>query len=192
MDSFDLYQMHAVNDMESLEHALGPGGAVETFLRAKDEGLTKYLGITGHGLLAPKVHAEALRRFNFDTVLNPLNFVLWADEGYRRDYQQLQAMAKTRDVALMVIKAWAKRPWAKDARAYGTWYRPFDDLVHLEACLRWALSQEGITGLAHPSDVRLVPMILEAAQRFAPMSPAEQEALVATADQYESIFEPAH
>ena len=193
VDAFDLYQMHSVNDMENLEQALGPGGAVETFLRARDEGITKYLGITGHGLLAPQVHKAAIERFGFDTVLNPLNFVLWANEGYRRDYEAFRQEAKARDVGLLAIKAWAKAPWGEDARAYGTWYRPFDDLGHLEDCLRWALSQEGLTGLAGPSDVRLWPIILDAAERFRPMAADEQAALVATADQYELIFEaPAH
>ena len=190
VDSLDLYQMHSVNDMENLERALGSGGAVETFLRAKEEGITKYLGITGHGLLAPQVHKAAIERFGFDTVLNPLNFVLWADEGYRRDYQALRQEAKARDVGLMAIKAWARAPWGEDARAYGTWYRPFDDLRHLEDCLRWALSQEGLTGLAGPSDVRLWPMILDAAERYESMTATEQSSLVATADEYQLIFEP--
>ena len=188
VDSFDLYQMHSLAKLEELEVALGPGGAVEAFLEAKEKGLTRYLGITGHGLTAPSVHATAIERFPFDTVLNALNFVLWADPDYRRDYEHLMQLARKKDVGLMVIKAWAKAPWGERPRTHTTWYEPFNDQASMDRCLRFVLSQEGITGAASSGDVRLLPMILDAAERYAPLSQAEQAALLSRAHEFQSIF----
>ena len=84
-DRFDLFQLHSVGDMEQLDLALDSGGAIEALADARDEGLTKYLGITGHGLQAPATHAEALRRFDFDTVLTPMNPILLSNKHYRKD-----------------------------------------------------------------------------------------------------------
>jgi len=94
MDHVDLYQLHAVTDMETLEETLAPGGALDAILEAKDEGLLRYIGITGHGHQAPEVFAEALRRFDFDTVMFPLNPVLYANPAYRRDAQALLSLCR--------------------------------------------------------------------------------------------------
>jgi len=188
VDSFDLYQVHALSKLEELEVVLGPGGAIEAFLEAKEKGLTRYLGITGHGLTAPSVHAVAIERFPFDTVLNALNFVLWANPDYRRDYENLIALARKKDVGLMVIKAWAKAPWGERQHTYTTWYEPFDDQANMDRCLRFVLSQEGITAAASSGDVHLLPMILDAAERYIPMSETEQAALLSTAHKFQSIF----
>jgi len=187
VDSFDLYQLHAVGDMAELDKALAPGGAIEAIVEAKEQGLVRFIGITGHGHQAPAVHAEALRRFPFDTVLLPLNFVLWANEDYRRDFQALLKLAAEKDVGLMVIKALAKRPWGERERTYNTWYEPFDDQPSIERCVRFVLSQN-ITTLISSGDVRLIPMILQAAEHYRPLSTAEQAELVGTAGAFATIF----
>jgi aryl-alcohol dehydrogenase-like predicted oxidoreductase len=187
VDHFDLFQLHAVTSLEALDACFAPGGAMEALLEARDEGLTRYLGITSHGLQAPAVQLAALERFDFDSLLFPLNFKLWADPSYRRDAQALLRTAADRDVGTMVIKALAKDPWGDRQRRYHTWYEPFDRPETIRPALRFALSQP-VTGAISAGDARLLPMILEAAQAYEPMDAAEQAALLGTARQYGLIF----
>jgi predicted aldo/keto reductase-like oxidoreductase len=186
IDSFDLYQLHAVTTMEELDHCFAPGGSMEAVLEARDEGLTRYVGITSHGLQAPAVHLEALKRFDFDSVLFALNFKLWAEEEYRRDALALLRVAAERDVGTMVIKALSRAPWGDREKRYHTWYEPFDDAQMIERVLRFTLSQP-VTGAISSGDARLLPMIFDAAQRFEPMSDEEQLELMATAGDYEHL-----
>jgi predicted aldo/keto reductase-like oxidoreductase len=187
VDRFDLFQLHAVTTLEDLEQCFSPGGSLEAIVQARDEGLTRYVGITSHGLQAPTVQMEALRRFDFDSLLFTLNFQLWADDTYRRGTTALLKMAAERDVGTMVIKTWARGPWGKKERRYHTWYEPFDDAEMIERALRFTLSQP-VTGAITAGDARLLPMILEAADRFQPMDEAEQAALMATVGDYEPLF----
>ena len=108
-DRFDLYQLHAVTDVEELD---ARSGAVEAILAARDEGLCRWVGITGHNLTAPAAHLEALRRYDLDTVMFPVNPQLWSDPDYRHDAEALLAHAAEHDVGVMAIKAAAARPWA--------------------------------------------------------------------------------
>jgi predicted aldo/keto reductase-like oxidoreductase len=186
VDSFDLYQLHAVTTMEDLDRCFAPGGSMEAILKARDEGLTRYIGITSHGRQAPAVELAALERFDFDSVLFPLNFKLWADEDYFRDATALLKAAAERDVGVMVIKALTRGPWGDRERRYQTWYEPFDDAEMVEKVLRFALSQ-AVTGAISSGDSRLLPMILHAAQRFEPMDDAETRELLASAEAYEHL-----
>jgi len=188
VDAFDLYQIHAVTSMEELDQATGPGGALEAILDAREEGLTRFIGITGHGVDAPAVFLEALRRFDFDSVLFPLNFVQYADPVYRRNAEELLRQCHDRDVGVMIIKAIAKRPWGDRPKRYNTWYEPFDDVSHIQQAVNFPLSQD-VTGLCTVADVTLLPLFLEACEHFTPLSAAQQETLIATADRYASIFE---
>jgi predicted aldo/keto reductase-like oxidoreductase len=187
VDHFDLYQLHAVTTMEELDECLAPGGSLEAIVEAREEGLTQYIGITSHGLQAPAVELAALERFDFDTLLFTLNFQLWADEAYRRDAQALLEVAKERDLGTMVIKTWARGPWGVEKQRYHTWYEPFDEAGMVEKALRFNLSQP-VTGVISAGDARLLPMILDAAERFEPMDASEQGELLATADKYEPLF----
>jgi len=187
VDSFDLFQLHAVATMADLERCFAPGGSLEALVEARDEGLTRAIGITSHGLQAPAVQIEALKRFDFDSLLFTLNFQMWADTAYRRDAQTLLKMAAERDVGTMIIKTWARGPWGERERRYHTWYEPFDDAEMIERALRFTLSQP-VTGAISAGDARLLPMILEAAERFQPMDEAEQAELMATAAEYEPLF----
>jgi predicted aldo/keto reductase-like oxidoreductase len=171
-----------------LDACFAKGGSFEALLRAREEGLTDYLGITSHGLQAPAVQIEALRRFDFDSLLLPLNFKLMARDDYRRDMETLLRMANERDVGVMVIKAWAKEPWAEgEKRRYDTWYKPFDDSGMVEQALNFALSHP-ITAAISAGDANLLPTILQAGERYRPMDEEAQQDLMATAEQYEVIF----
>ena len=188
-DHVDLIQVHAVGDTEELDLVTRPGGSLEAVVRARDEGLAAAVGITGHGHQAPATHLEALRRFPFDTVLTPLNWVLAQDPAYLADYQALVAEVQAQDAGLMIIKSASRRNWpAPDGHAYGTWYEPFDDQDRISAAVAWALSHPEVTGLATPGDVRLLPLIVEAERRL-PDTTREQAAAVLTrASDYSSPF----
>ena len=187
VDTFDLYQIHAVTRMEELDQATGPGGALEAILKAQEEGLTRFIGITGHGLDAPAIFLEALRRFDFDSVLFPLNFVEYANPVYRRNAEELLRQCNDRDVGVMIIKAVARRPWGDRPKRYNTWYEPFDDASHIQQAVNFALSQD-VTGLCTVGDVTVLPLFLEACEHFTPLSATQQEALIATATEYEPLF----
>jgi predicted aldo/keto reductase-like oxidoreductase len=187
VDAFDLYQLHAVTTMEELEQCFAPGGSLEAILEAREQGLTRYVGITSHGILAPTVQIAALERFDFDSLLFPLNFKMWADTAYRREATTLLQMAAERDVGTMVIKSLTRGPWGDKKPRYHTWYEPFDDADSIERALRFALSQP-VTGAISAGDARLLPMILDAAERFQPMDEAGQAELLATAGKYEPLF----
>ncbi len=190
VESFDLYQAHGVTTFEELDKVTGPGGALEAMVEAKQAGLTRYLGITGHGYDAPAIFLEALRRFDFDSVLFPINFVQYADPLYRRNTEALLAECRRRNVGTMIIKTVCRAPWGERERAYHTWYEPFDEQGIIQSCVNFALSQD-VTGLCTVGDYRVLPKVLQACQNFRPMPAAEQEALIATAGQYAPLFAPA-
>jgi predicted aldo/keto reductase-like oxidoreductase len=187
VEAFDLYQMHAVTNMEELDQVTAPGGPLEVAIEAREKGLTRFIGITGHGVQVPLVFQEALRRFDFDTVLFALNFVQYADPVFRRNAEDLLHLCRERDMGVMIIKAVAKGPWGEQAKVYNTWYQPFDELSQIEPAVRFALSQD-VTGLCTAGDMGILPLFLEACQRFTPMSADEQEALIAKAAEYEPLF----
>jgi predicted aldo/keto reductase-like oxidoreductase len=185
----DLIQIHAVGDTEELDLVTRSGGSLEAAVRARDEGLAGAVGITGHGHQAPATHLEALRRFPFDTVLTPLNWVLAQDPAYLADYQALVAEVQAQDAGLMIIKSAARRNWPEPAgHAYGTWYEPFDDQARIDAAVAWVLAHPEVTGIATPGDVRLLPPVIEAERRLAQVDLAEAEAALAGADGYSSPF----
>ncbi len=189
-DHLDLYQLHAITTFEELDQVTGPGGALEAIIAAREQGLTRYVGITGHGLLAPKIFIEALQRFDFDTVLFPINFKLFADEAYRQSADELLDLCQTKDVGTMIIKSIAKGPWGEDEHTHHTWYRPFTDPEMIQKGVNFVLSQK-VTGLCTAGDLQVLPTVLQSCEDFNPLSRAEQEALIKTADAYQPIFTPA-
>jgi aryl-alcohol dehydrogenase-like predicted oxidoreductase len=133
-ESLDLYQCHAITTMEELDAVTMKGGALEAFVEAREKGLTKYLGITGHGVNAPQIYLEALRRFDFDSILFPLNFVQMGNPEYRKYAEELIAACKAKDVGTMVIKTITKAPWGERPHTATTWYEPFDNPKRGEFC----------------------------------------------------------
>lgn len=174
VDSVDLLQLHAVGDLEELDKATAPDGALKAAIRAQEEGLATNIGITGHSHTAPGTHLEALRRHPFATVLTPLNPAVWARPDYRADYEALVAEAQAQDVGLMVIKTVARRNWPEGAdHHYTTWYEPQSEPAKIRAAVSWALAHDEITGLATPGDVRLLRHVIAAEQDRMPADEAE-------------------
>ncbi len=190
VDHVDLIQLHAVGDLEDLDRATGAGGALEAAVRARDEGLVGAIGITGHGHEAPATHREALRRFPFDTVLSPWNYVLAGREGYREDFLGLVEDCARDDVGLMTIKTVSRRNWPEGHdQSYATWYEPWDDPEQIDAAVAFALRQDGVTGIATPGDVRLLGRVVAATERATSMTDAEIDAILSRAPDYSSPFE---
>jgi aryl-alcohol dehydrogenase-like predicted oxidoreductase len=188
-DRVDLIQVHAVGDAEELDLVTRPGGSLEAVVRAREEGLAAAVGITGHGHQAPATHLEALRRFPFDTVLTPLNYILSRDPAYLADYEALVAEVKAQDVGLMIIKAASRRNWPEPVEhTYSTWYEPFDDQERMAAAVAWVLSHPEVTAIATPGDVHLLPLVIEAERRLPQTSLDEAEAVLARAADYSSPF----
>ncbi len=187
LSTLDLYQLHAIGTFEELDKAFAPDGAIETLKEAREAGLTRYLGITGHGLQTPAVHAAALERFDFDTIMFPLNPPLYANPDYRRDTERLLKMAAERNVGVMIIKSVARGPWGEQAKKYKTWYEPFEEAAMIESWVRFALSQP-ITGLPSAGDVRLLPAVLDAGENFTPLGEDEQARLIETAADLQPLF----
>lgn len=174
VDSVDLLQLHAVGDLEELDKATAPEGALKAAVRAQEEGLVTHIGITGHSHSAPGTHLEALRRHPFATVLTPLNPAVWARPDYRADYEALVAEAQAQDVGLMVIKTVSRRNWPEGAEhGYATWYEPQSEPAKIRAAVSWALAHDEITGLATPGDVRLLRHVVAAEQDRMPADEAE-------------------
>jgi aryl-alcohol dehydrogenase-like predicted oxidoreductase len=186
-DHLDLLQLHAVGDLDDLDRATAPGGALEAAVRAQDEGLVGAIGITGHGHQAPATHLEALRRHPFATVLTPLNPVLWRDDSYRADYEALVAEVRTQDVGLMTIKTVSRRNWPEDAaHSHSTWYEPYDDRARITAAVSWVLAHDEVTGIPTAGDVRLLGMLLAAERNRIPADEAERQLM--GDDEYSSPF----
>jgi aryl-alcohol dehydrogenase-like predicted oxidoreductase len=184
----DLYQLHAITNFDGLNAALAQGGAIETLMEAREKGLTKYLGITGHGLDSPEVFANALERFDFDTVMFPIHPRLYADPTYRGNAERLLQMCADREVGVMIIKSITRAAWGTQEKNYNTWYQPYDEQQKITQGVRFALSQPGVTGVPSAGDTRLLPMVLEAADNFKPMSRDEQEALIEQSRELDPMF----
>jgi aryl-alcohol dehydrogenase-like predicted oxidoreductase len=187
VERFDLYQLHSVGKLADLDLCTGKGGALEALVEAREQGLVRWLGVTGHTHDAPRTHLEALRRFDFDTVMFPLNFVLWADPDYRRDAEALLAECRARDVGVHIIKTVAKDPWGDRPRTHTTWYEPFTDQGIIDRAVAFVLTRP-VTTLTSVGDVTVLPRVLDAADRFRPLAADAEQALVAEAERYHSPF----
>lgn len=164
VDHVDLIQLHNLATPEEWEIALGSGGALEAAIEARQAGLVRFIGVTGHGLGIAAMHLRSLERFDFDSVLLPYNYVLMQNPQYAQDFETLMQLCQTRDVAVQTIKAITQRPWGEDAHTAATWYRPLTDPAEIERAVRWVLGRPGIF-LNTVGDIHLLPMVLDAAGR---------------------------
>jgi aryl-alcohol dehydrogenase-like predicted oxidoreductase len=191
VEKLDLLQLHAIGDVADLDRATGTGGALEGALEAKEQGLIGAIGITGHGHDAPSTHLEGLRRYAFDTVLTPLNYLLYQRDDYRRDYEALVAEVGHQDAGLLIIKPVSKNLWREGEQRYATWYEPFDRQDEIDAALAFVLSRKEMTAIATAGDIRLLPMLVAAEKRLSSIRSSDAEALLSGLSDYATPFEPA-
>ncbi len=165
VDHVDLLQLHNLVDPKEWETAFGPGGALEAALEARAQGLTRFIGVTGHGRASPGTHRQSLARFDFDSVLLPLNYVEMQDANYRADWSALLALCDSRHVAVQTIKSIVRAPWGDRTRARATWYEPLEDQDEIDRAVHWVLGHPGIF-LNTVADIHVLPRVLNAASRF--------------------------
>jgi aryl-alcohol dehydrogenase-like predicted oxidoreductase len=164
VDHVDSIQLHNLCDVIEWDIALSPGGALEACLEARDEGLVRFIGVTGHGLSIPKMHQRSLARHDFDSVLCPYNWVQMQDPRYAETFDGLAALCKERNVALQTIKSLAYKPWEGREHTASTWYEPLTDQADIDLATSWVLSNPQ-TFLLTTGDVDVLPKLLDAAER---------------------------
>jgi aryl-alcohol dehydrogenase-like predicted oxidoreductase len=183
----DLIQLHNLTDQAEWEIALGPNGALKACVEAREQGLVRFIGVTGHGLIAPRMHMKSLERFPFDSVLLPWNYLLSKNVEYAAGFSRLTALCAERQIALQAIKSIARKPWAGRERTATTWYEPLTGWEDISKAVSWLLSHEGIF-LNTVGDATILPKVLEAASHPGPRpSDREMERMVA-AQEMELIF----
>ena len=185
-DHVDLYQFHAVTTMKEVEQILGPGGAAETFLKARQQGKVRYLGCSAH---SEEAALAMLDRFPLDSILFPINFVCFAQSNFG---PRVIARAKEKGVARLALKALAQTPWPQGTDHAKTghpkaWYQPIEDRELASKALRFTLSED-ITAAIPPGDEKIYQMALELAAEFQPLTNKERELLLAGAKGTKPLF----
>jgi aryl-alcohol dehydrogenase-like predicted oxidoreductase len=165
VDSVDSIQLHNLVDVIEWETALGADGALEACIEAREEGLVRFIGVTGHGLSVPEMHRRSLERFPFDSVLCPYNWVQVQDPRYAETFEALAALCAERDVALQTIKSLAHRRWDGRPATAATWYEPLREQADIDLAVHWVLGREQAF-LLTTGDVDVLPLLLDAAERF--------------------------
>ena len=166
VEYIDLWQMHGLTNQVGWEKAMGPRGTLEAFLEARDKGLVRFLGVTGHGTKAPGMHLRSLERFDFDAVMVPYNFSLMANPRFSADFTALVEQCRQRGVAIQTIKSIARRPWGDRSKNYNTYfYEPLVTQEAIDDAVHWAMGLED-SFLLTAGDLRVLPKMLDAADRF--------------------------
>ena len=163
--SVDLWQMHNLVNPDQWETAMGSGGALQAFIEAKEMGLARFIGVTGHGLAAPRMHLRSLDVCEFDSVLLPYNYVLMQNSQYAADFQKLAERCVESKTGVQTIKAITKSPLDRKPQKYAVWYDPLDTDEGIEHAVHWVLGNPDVF-LNTAGDIRLLEKILAAAQRF--------------------------
>jgi aryl-alcohol dehydrogenase-like predicted oxidoreductase len=164
-DSVDLIQLHSLSDPREWEVALGPGGALEACIEAREQGLVRFIGLTGHGVTIAAMHRRALERFDFDSVLLPYSYVLMQNPHYAADVEALLAVCRERNVAVQTIKSLVRQPWEGGPQTRATWYEPLEDQPAIDAAVHWVLGNPQVF-LNTVGDIHVLPRVLESAGRF--------------------------
>lgn len=187
VDHVDLIQLHNLAQPEEWDVAMGPDGALRAAIEAREEGLVRFIGVTGHGLGIPKMHLRSLERFDFDSVLLPYNYVLIQNPEYAADFEALVAVCQSRNVAVQTIKSITRAPWGDRPHTTATWYEPLQDQADIDRAVHWVLGRPGIF-LNTVGDIHVLPKVLDAANRFQQRPSDADMAQVVKAQQMEPLF----
>lgn len=162
VDRVDLVQLHNLVEEDEWRTAFGRGGAVEALATAREEGLVRFIGVTGHGTHVAAMHRRSLERFPFDSVLLPYNFTMMCQPDYAADFEALVRLCHERGVAVQTIKAVARRRWQDDTQRRFSWYEPLSDPDAIRRAVHFVLGRPGLF-LNTSSDATLLKTILTAA-----------------------------
>jgi aryl-alcohol dehydrogenase-like predicted oxidoreductase len=187
VERIDSIQLHNLVDVIDWETALGADGALEAAIEAREEGLVRFIGVTGHGLSIPEMHRRSLERFPFDSVLLPYNFVQMQDPRYAETFEALAAVCQERNVALQTIKSLASRRWDGREKTAATWYEPLREQADIDLAAHWVLGRPEAF-LLTTGDVEILPRLLDAAERFHERPTDEQMAALAERREVSALF----
>jgi predicted aldo/keto reductase-like oxidoreductase len=173
-DYVDLWQIHCLIDLEEWETAMGAGGALEAFIEAREQGLVRFLGITGHDLIAPAMLKRSLERFDFDSVLLVYNYPMMQNSQYAADFEALYKLCQERNVAMQTIKSLCRGPWGDKPHTRACWYEPLEEQADIDRAVHYVLSRPGLF-LNTLADINILPRVLDAASRFQETGPSDEE-----------------
>ncbi|MGB0389195.1 MAG: aldo/keto reductase [Ardenticatenaceae bacterium] len=182
VDQVDLLQLHNLVEPGEWEVAMGPGGALEAAVEAQEEGLVRFIGVTGHGVTIPSMHLRSLEKFEFNSVLLPYNYSMMQNPRYAADFTALMKLCEERNVAVQTIKSIARGGWGRKERRHATWYDPFDTQNEIDRAVHWVLARPNLF-LNTVGDIHILPKVLDAARRFeVTTTQAEADAKIAELD----------
>lgn len=187
VDRVDLIQLHSLGHPDDWDRAMGPGGALEALVEARAQGLVRFIGVTGHGWAIPAMHRRSLGRYDFDAVLMPYNFLMAQSERYRSTFEEVLAICRERSVAVQIIKAVARGPWATAERTHATWYQPLETQADIDRAVHWVLGVPDVF-LNTVGDLGLLPRVLDAARRFERRPPDDEMAAMLEGQRVTSLF----
>lgn len=165
VSNVDLIQLHNLAEESEWQVAMGPGGALEAAIEAKQQGLVKYIGVTGHGWGIAATHYRSLQRYDFDSVLLPYSYILVQNAQYAADFDKLLQLCQSRNVAVQTIKSITQRPWGDDPHTAATWYKPLTAPADIDLAVHWVLGNAGVF-LNTVGDIHVLPKVLDAVSRF--------------------------
>ena len=172
-DHVDLFQIHNLSTQSEWDIALGAGGALEAFIEAREQGLVRFIGVTGHGTDIARLHKAALERYDFDAVLLPYNYAMMQNPQYAADFKELVKLCEQRNVAVQTIKSLTRAPWGGRPQTRNTWYQPLENQADIDLAVHWVLGEPALF-LNSVADIHLLTRVLDAAHRFQ-RKPAEDE-----------------
>jgi predicted aldo/keto reductase-like oxidoreductase len=183
----DLIQLHALHEEADWTKAFAPDGVIEAVVQAREEGLTRFIGVTGHGVPVPSFHLRSLEKFNFDSALLPYNHVMMQNPLYAENFNKLIAVCRERNVAVQTIKGVTRSPWNDVTQNRTTWYRPLEEQGDIDLAVHWVLGNEQVF-LNTAGDITLLPRILDAAHRFETRPSDEQMSQLSERLKMEPLF----
>jgi predicted aldo/keto reductase-like oxidoreductase len=183
----DLLQLHNLTHPDDWDQAFADDGALKAAVEARDQGYTRFIGVTGHGLMAAAMHIRSLGRHEFDSVLLPWNYILSRDQRYSHEFQKLVTMCEDRGIAVQTIKSLTKGPWGTKDPVHGTWYEPLEEQESIDKAVSWVLGHETIF-LNTCSDMSLLPRVLDAAERYEKKPTDEEMADLAAKSHMTRLF----
>lgn len=169
----DMIQLHGLHEELDWSTAFGQGGVIEAVIQARDEGLVRFIGVTGHGVPVTEFHLRSLEQYDFDSVLLPYNHVMMQNPLYAEGFNKLLSICNERNIAVQTIKGITRSPWKDMQQTRTTWYRPLEEQADFDLAVHWVLGNRQVF-LNMAGDINILPRTLEAAHRFE-ARPSDQE-----------------
>ncbi|NIM95903.1 MAG: aldo/keto reductase [Anaerolineales bacterium] len=188
VDQLDLIQLHNLIEPDEWEVAMGSDGSLKAVIEAREQGITRFIGVTGHGATAATMHKKSLERFDFDSVLITYSHILMQDPNTAAEFDSMMAMCKEREIAVQTIKSVTRRPWGDREKTHTTWYEPFEDQESIDKVVHWVLGNPDVF-LVSTGDTHILPKVLDSAFRFESRPSEEEMQSLLTEQKMEPLFE---